>query len=661
MHRSISGSSPSLKFYSELPIELETAEVSYGVGYEPAIADISYAFSIALRKTDISVRRDQWYEKIPVPLPPVKKERSLPWWDDMRYYVHGSNSVMVTHFQLTFPATTDPYEENNYMRLSSDIMEIKQSEGCVVFNGKDVCLYITSLETFAKGMDTSIYNCKQPAFLTTPIFQLEITMDWDCESGNPLNHYLHAFPNEGRLRNKLYDPFRSTSFSLGLNFSLKANADVTTENADESCGDSKSRIPPIRKGPIRRLSRGSASPSFGEKVDEPPGLLPTMNLGAHDLIWIFKWWSLVYLPPHKLRSFARFPRFHVARVPRSGNLSLDKVLTEFMLRVDSTPACIKHSSLLDDDPAEGLIFLMQKLKYEMCYSRGLGQFTMETKRDPLELVYQGLDIYKLKAELHCSQPTVPAEDNNVVEELQKSDKVKQLLGLPEGTSSEASPGPARGSGRGFLLSTDCLTIRKQAPKADSARLSFWQDAARRQLRAEAVRHTSVEPGSESDLRSDPSDDDGFSIVLADNCLRVSLYGFKLLWTIENRDAVWAWVEDIAQAFEHPKPSPSRQYAQRKRMEEQQRAEKEEQEESIGYDEVLSAQVLKGASSVPSSPQRFSRSHPSPAHGKVESLLSNPSGTYLFPQVFGVSDGRVKAVPKVTCLIWCTCIYQRIMT
>ena len=630
MNRSISGSSPSLKCYSELPIELETAKVSYGVGHEPAIADVSYAFSIALRRTDLSVHRDQWFEKVPVPPPPVKKERSLPWWDDMRYYVHGNNSVNATNFEWTFPATTDPYEENNFMRLISKTMKINQSEGCVVFVGEEFGLLITSLETFAKGLDSSIHNQTQPVLLSTPIFQTEITMDWD--------HYLHAFPNEMKLRDKLYDPYRSTSFSLGLNFSFKAKPEESVEDLSGVSGEHKGKKQVQEKGSTWRHFRGSASPSINEKADEPVDLVPTMNLGAHDLIWLFKWWSLVYLPPHKLRSFARFPRFNVPRIPRSGNLSLDKVLTEFMLRVDSTPASIKHYSLMDDDPAEGLTFRMQKLKYEMCYSRGRGHFTIDTRRDPLELVYQGLDIHMMVAELHRSHSSIPADDNIVFEELQKSDKVKQLLGLPEGTTNDATPNPASGTGPGFLLSTDCLTIRKQAPKADSARLSFWQEAARRHLRVEAMRHTSVEYGSGSDLRSDPSDDDdGFSVVLADNCLRVSLYGFKLFWNIENRDAVWAWVGELAQAFEHPKPSPSRQYAQRKRMEEQQKIENEEKDETGDCSsastpqqraEAVSAPVYRGSSSVPSSPSRSSWSNPSPAHGKGENTLINQNGNYL---------------------------------
>lgn len=61
-----------------------------------------------------------------------------------------------------------------------------------------------------------------------------------------------------------------------------------------------------------------------------------------------------------------------------------------------------------------------------------------------------------------------------------------------------------------------------------------------------------------------------AVLLADNCLRVSLHGLKLLWTLPNRDAVWSWVHDMSRGFSSPKPSPSKQYAQRKKMEEHHR-------------------------------------------------------------------------------------------
>jgi hypothetical protein len=123
---------------------------------------------------------------------------------------------------------------------------------------------------------------------------------------------------------------------------------------------------------------------------------------------------------------------------------------------------------------------------------------------------------------------------------------------------------------GFLLSSDYSTIRRQAPKADPVRLLAWQEAGRKNLEMTYVR-SEFENGSESDehTRSDPSDDDGYNVVIADNCQRIFVYGLKLLWNIENRDAVWSFVGGLSKAFQPPKPSPSRQYAQKKLLEEHQ--------------------------------------------------------------------------------------------
>ncbi|KAJ6930331.1 hypothetical protein NC652_013994 [Populus alba x Populus x berolinensis] len=99
---------------------------------------------------------------------------------------------------------------------------------------------------------------------------------------------------------------------------------------------------------------------------------------------------------------------------------------------------------------------------------------------------------------------------------------------------------------GFLLSCDYFTIRRQSRKADANRLSAWPEAGRRNLKMTYVR-SEFENGSGNDdrTRSDPSDDDGYNVVIADNCQRVFVYGLKLLWTTENRDAVWSWVGGIS--------------------------------------------------------------------------------------------------------------------
>lgn len=628
MLRSMSGTTPPLKMYSKLPIHFEKAEVAYGVGFEPAFADVSYAFTVALRRANLSVRnvgtippgnvsnsvplRDG--NHIPTEHHPIKKERSLPWWDDVRYYIHGRNSINSSNFKLILLATTDPYESSDKLQIVANTMDIQQSEGRLTFSAKEFNIFISSLEHILKNYSLKLPTDVMGSFISSPAFQLDITMDWECESGNPLNHYLHALPSELEPRKKVYDPFRSTSLSLRWNLALKPSHPLAPieEVQSSSMGDAdrvgnkvKTQVAfPTRKSNTERNSYDSASISPPGKLDVFSMGVPTMNLGAHDLIWIFRWWNLYYNPPHKIRSFSRWPRFGVPRLPRSGNLSLDKVITEFMLRVDSTPTCMKHVPLGNDDPANGLTFNMTKLKYELCYSRGRQCYTFDCKRDPLDLVYQGLDLHMLKAELKNDSSTSNIQEINI-----NTKRWKQPPGLTGSIANkpyqETGVGIDKANEDGFLFNTDYFTIRKQSPKVNPARLLSWQEAGRsiRSLEATYVR-SEFDYGSEND----PSDDDGFNVVLADNCQRVFVYGLKLLWTIKNRDAVWAWVGEIAKAFESPKPSPSRQYAQRKMIEEQQKL-------------VDTGKPSDGAH-VPSSPHRPEKavSSPSPSRKPDCSLL-----------------------------------------
>ncbi|EEC75938.1 hypothetical protein OsI_13034 [Oryza sativa Indica Group] len=546
MLRSASGTTPAIKMYSNLPIYFQRGEISFGVGYEPSFADISYAFQIALRRVNLSTRVK---DSGPTNQPP-KKERSLPWWDDMRYYIHGKIVLYFNETTWKFLATTNPYEKVDRLQIVSEYMEIQQTDGHVDVSAKEFKMYISSLASMMKNCTLKVPPGVPRPFIYAPFFSLNVVIDWQCESGNPLNHYLHALPIEGEPRKKVYDPFRSTYLSLRWNFSLKPlQVQYDNDALSPSYGNSS-----MQCGAISDNHSKLANVEF-----------PTMNLGAHDLAWVFKWWSLNYSPPHKLRSFSRWPRYKIPRAARSGNLSLDKVLVEFFFRVDATPCCIRHATLTEDDatlteddPANGLTFKMSRLKYELCYSRGKQKYTFDCKRESLDLVYRGLDLYKPEVYIMRDINLSSAE---TVSNLKTNTQLGKVI------HNKGNMGNFQDKHEdGFLLSCDYFTIRRQSRKADPARLMEWQDAGRN-LEITYVR-SEFENGSESDhTLSEPSDDDdGFNVVLADNCQRIFVYGLRLLWTIENRDAVWSWVGGISKAFEPPKPSPSRQYIQRKMIE-----------------------------------------------------------------------------------------------
>ncbi|CAH8392543.1 unnamed protein product [Eruca vesicaria subsp. sativa] len=601
MFRSATGTTPPMKTYSDLRIHFQQGQVSFGVGYEPAFADVSYAFTVALRRANLSHRS-------PGVLPVVKKERSLPWWDDMRNYIHGNITLSFSESKWDVLATTDPYESLDKLQIVTGPIELRQSDGRVFVNAKDFKIKLSSLESLISRHSLKVpVDTSRDAFIEAPVFNLEVTMDWECESGDSLNHYLYAFPTEGKPREKVFDPFRSTSLSLRWNFSLRPDKLHQTSSGTE---------------------QSTENGTVYSSLDKPE--TPTMNLGAHDLAWILKFWGLMYYPPHKLRSFSRWPRFGVARVTRSGNLSLDKVMTEFMLRVDATPSLISYMPWDSDDPAKGLTFDMAKLKYELCYSRGKQKYTFECKRDVLDLVYQGLDLHVPKAFINKDvHPCIPA----TVQVLRKNTQSALIDRIPCGKDRKRDE---KHRDEGFLLSSDYFTIRRQAPKADPERLLAWQEAGRRNLEMTYVR-SEFENGSESDehIRSDPSDDDGYNVVIADSCQRVFVYGLKLLWTIANRDAVWSFVGGISKAFEPAKPSPSRQYTQRKILEESQKESCPETHQG----ETLKSSASPGRN-IPSQPMEMAGPLSSPSHsvkieksydraGKVENSESEEEGTRHF--------------------------------
>ncbi|KAE8684567.1 Protein KINKY POLLEN [Hibiscus syriacus] len=468
MLRSASGTTPPMKTYTDLPIRFKKVEVSFGVGYESVFADISYAFSVALRKANLSNRSPGLQQ-------PPKKERSLPWWDEMRNYIHGNITLFFSGTKWNILATIDPCEKLDKLQIVSGSMEIQQSDGRVYVSAKDFKIFLSSLESLVNSRSLKLPTIASGAFLEAPVFSLEVTMDWECESGNPMNHYLFALPMEGKPREKVFDPFRSTSLSLRWNFSLKPLLPpLDKESPSASASDCT-----ILDGTVNGAQCKAKKVSI---------TLPTFNVGAHDLAWIIKFWNMNYIPPHKLRSFSRWPRFGVPRVPRSGNLPLDR-------------------------------------------------------RDPLDLVYQGLDLHMPKVFLNKEDCT---SVKKAVQMMRKSSQSVSMEQVPSEKSNYMSACTEKHRDEGFLLSSDYFTIRRQAPKAD--------------------------PASENDehARSDPGDDDGYNEVIADNCQRIFVYGLKLLWTIENRDVVWSFVGGISKVFEPQKPSPSRQYAQRKLVEEKQK-------------------------------------------------------------------------------------------
>ncbi|XBI71816.1 hypothetical protein VPH35_065929 [Triticum aestivum] len=525
--RSATGYTPPMKTYADIPLSFQRGEVSFGVGYEPVFADISYAFTCALRRANLAKR---WYFERPEP---PRRERSLPWWDDMRNYIHGKFSLCLAETMWHLPAATSPYEKLDQLLITTGYIEIRYVDGYVSLSSKCLKVYITSLESLAKKCTLEPPPHTTIPFLETPSFFMDIAIEWGCDSGNPMDHYIFTLPVEGKPRDKVLDPFRSTSLSLKWSFSLK----------------------PSTAEPMESKQKTQASSNDS----------PTLNVGAHDLVWLSKWWNLFFLPPHKLRLFSRFPRFGVPRFIRSGNLPLDRVMTEQCIRFDATLLQINNIPLQADDPAKGLILHFTKLRLEISSSRGKQIFTFDCKREPLDLVYMGIDMHLLKVFINNTPEQTSSKDGQV-ESKSLHTKVADNPACEKSKTKTRSTEKSRDDG--FFLYSDYFTIRKQAPKADAARLSAWQEDGRKKSEVTSFK-SEFDGGDESDDAQSGSDEEGFNVVVADNCQRVFVHGLKILWSLENRAAILSWVGGLTQAFQPPKPSPSRQYTQRKILEKKQ--------------------------------------------------------------------------------------------
>ncbi|KAG2391711.1 Protein SABRE-like protein [Vigna angularis] len=574
MLRSATGTTPPMKTYTDLTLRFQKGEVSFGVGYEPVFADISYAFTVVLRRANLSLKTPG-----PLILPP-KKEKSLPWWDDMRNYIHGRITLLFSETHWNILGSSDPYEKFDKLVLLTRYMEIQQSDGRIFLSSEDFNIYLTSLESLATKNGAKIPPGVYGPFFEVPVFILEVIMDWGCESDKPLNHYLFSLPIEGKPREFLFDPFRSTALSIKFSMSFRS-------------------FPPPSDKQSSSLSVAKDSTEGDANVHQPPrtsqNASPTINLGSHDLSWLTKFGTLMYLPPHKLRFFSRFPRYGCPRIVRSGNLALDKVITEFMMRIDGTPIRVKNVHLHDDDPAKGLTFSMTKLKVEVCFGRGKQKFTFECYRPLLDLVYLGVD-------LHMPKVFLSKEDCSSITKL-ISMKQKGSQTASKKTPSEKGCMTQKDPDDGFFLSGDYFTIRKQSPKADPDTLIAWHEAGKIPSDNTYVRpQRGNRNETDEQAQSDPSDDEGYNVVIADSCQRVFVYGLKLLWNIENRNAICFWVASLSKAAAPAKPSPSRQYVQRK-LHEGAGTNQDEDSVSLNTNNILdspSSQTAKNPE-LPSSP------------------------------------------------------------
>eukprot|EP00850_Spirogloea_muscicola_P019602 SM000195S05249 [mRNA] locus=s195:34121:49736:+ [translate_table: standard] len=657
--RSMSGTTPPLKFYSDSAWDVSHGDIAYSVGWEPAIyGDVSYAFTVALRKADLSMATsargpeatgaDSSQQTFP-----ANKERSLPWWDLMRYYSHTRCWISITNFVFYMPSTADPYDDENHTYMSASNFTFFQQKGRIVMDAEDYHLLISRSEGFE---DIAQKSCREP-FISSPFIRVDITLDWDCEQPDAGMHYLHALPTDGKMRDMLYDPFRSIGLDLGWIFTLRKDA-----------------LPPIGGYAGAYWSRSVSEVEDMQTADLHSAAgerSPTLYLNGANLKWMVAWYNLFYYSTGKLRGFARWPKFGVPRRPRSGNLALSQTLSEMLTRMDMAPCQICQVPQ-EEENTEGLLWHMESLKYDIVYSRNLRRdWDGISKRPSFVTVHQGLDICRVRVKVAKEVQAVSeyAEDGEgsvSSSSYPNLSELQMLLDLP--SDFDLGPAPNQHGGLqpsdGFFLATaDDITIKKQAISADQQRLlALWgigpkpseKWTGKGQVSKEqtpsilghqraASLDTSDEVVDNDGFLSDASDDDGLTLHLADNCWRTHLVGLKIIWTVPNRNALWIWLGDISKAFSRKKPSPSRQYTARKKREEQQ------QLVEGGMEAPPNVPALTAGTSVPQRPVIDDVEKAEDDEGVMKFMINivQPQFNLQSPNVYGrfllaAASGRVLA-------------------
>eukprot|EP00850_Spirogloea_muscicola_P021121 SM000237S08138 [mRNA] locus=s237:43058:57701:- [translate_table: standard] len=669
--RSMSGTTPPLKFYSDSAWDVSHGDIAYSVGWEPAIyGDVSHAFTVALRKADLSTvmssrRPEATSADASQQTFPAVKERSLPWWDLMRYYSHTRCWISITNFVYYMPSTADPYDDENHTYMSASTFTFFQQKGRIVMDAEDYHLSISRAEGFE---DIAQKTCREP-FLSSPFIRVDITIDWDCGQPDAGMHYLHALPTDGKMRDTLYDPFRSTGLDLGWIFTLRKDSLPPVggyAGAYWACSVSEVEDLDLQTAGVMddASTRNEPHSAAGERS-------PTLYLNGANLKWMGAWYNLFYYSTGKLRGFARWPKFGVPRRPRSGNLALSQTLSEMLTRMDMAPCQICQVPQ-EEETTEGLLWHMESLKYNIVYSRNLRRdWDGISKRPSFVTVHQGLDIRKVRVKVAKEVQAVSEYAEDGEGSLSSSSypnliELQMLLDLP----SDFDLGPAPNQHGGlqpsdgvFLATADDITVKKQAISADQQRLlALWGlgpkaseewtgkgQVIEQQTPYDIGHHraasldTSDKVVDNDGFLSDASDDDGLTLHLADNCWRIHLVGLKILWTVSNRNALWNWVGDISKAFSRKKPSPSQQYIARKKREEQQ------QLVEGGVEAPLPVPALTAGTSVPQRPVIDDVEKAEDDEGVMKFMINivQPQFNLQSPNVYGrfllaAASGRVLA-------------------
>lgn len=204
---SVERSMMPLKIFNNLQWRCSTANYTHGPCWDPVLSQVSISFEDV-----ISASSD--------PSPP------LPWWDKMRFIIHGQCKLHCNQLSVVLHASNDPYNQ-------TELIELTLSRSMIDWNGDKIRIkgdFDALLHTASKYDE-----CR---FIHLPNLEMTVISEWLC-LGNPNDHHsiMPCAPDKvpdysSHHNHDSYRSFRSQNLNLTLNIETQYTSPTISLNPE---------------------------------------------------------------------------------------------------------------------------------------------------------------------------------------------------------------------------------------------------------------------------------------------------------------------------------------------------------------------------------------------------------------------------------------------